>query len=1208
MKDIESLISPLIQSQFPSFYEQEGPRFIDFVKQYYRWMESTNQAIGASRNLFDYRDIDKTSDQFVKYFKEKYLKGIPLTTTADARRLIKSSTDLYDAKGTTAGVQLVIQGLYDQESSVYFPGNDILRTSDGTWVKPVYLELSVEDRTKTYIGKQVIGNLSGAKAFVESVVRRRIGQRYQEVAYLSGVQGDFQTGEFITPTSNTSLEDAPLVIGSLTTLAIITGGADFAIGDVFDVISSRGKQGKARVTGISNVTGAVYFEYINALVSGGWGYTTNAEVLISDRVLVTSSKTNANTEITDFVQFETVTQRLANVGYTITTGNNLNFNAGAVIENYDGGGAVAANAVIVRSAKTDATTGYVIVAPNVGQINMDSTFSLSGNGALASITAFSDRTVTANLIATNTTAVGVIRVVGGNFLPTTYANLVGLYTNTTATITDVSTGGQADFNIARITEVETALLSPDFLRSKNTGNVAFVTNATSGILLSAFNSNAVAYGTDVTFNANTDVDNTTNSIAISSANNYANDAPVRYYVDAGNTALTGLTSNTVYFVKVANDTHVSLTSTIGGSVIGLTKGATESGHHLSGPLRTLTTNDTQFRGIGFVKFPSASLDATILDCLRFETKTIGAIASINQLNPGSDYDIAPFVVVLEETVWGYDRHDYNMTVEPVLGSYTVGERVEQTFSEAAVQLVYNNFSGTDAQGLITTAPIVGEFVFQANATHAQAASGIVVEYGSGAMKLKTVSGTFTVTATSGYQLQTFSTGATANITSINTGLTYTTTAKGLVKEIVSSTNLKIKRISLEQTFTTGGLIIGRSSGARATIVEVGEDFTVPAIGINANIGANVQTANNVVTAVDVIDSGYGYQEDETVTLSKTGSNFVVTAKVRLGKQGYGEGYFSTTRGFLDSDKRIRDNEYYQEYSYEVQTKIPFDDYIDVLKQITHVAGTRAFGKVLYTNFANTAMTSADPLVQTFTLTVDAGLGAYTIGEQVSQVTDVDINPAEEANGTISDFTTTFLIANTTHAPYITANTQISQPTYAANTRSATVLGVGSYSSSSVRVTASPSNGTIVAGSLQANITGKVFTLEVVQNANTSTGSFANSELVYQAVSRSGTRTATGIVLPGSASNTQITVIGVTGTWNTGLSVFGTAAQNTSANVVVVSSFSSAYTFTASAVINTMEITDAEGVFTVGTGVNGRVIGATSGASSNVQYVTIQLNT
>ena len=64
MKSIEKLISPLIESQFPSFYKEEGPQFIAFVKAYYQWMEQTGNPLNISRNLLTYKDIDTTLDDW----------------------------------------------------------------------------------------------------------------------------------------------------------------------------------------------------------------------------------------------------------------------------------------------------------------------------------------------------------------------------------------------------------------------------------------------------------------------------------------------------------------------------------------------------------------------------------------------------------------------------------------------------------------------------------------------------------------------------------------------------------------------------------------------------------------------------------------------------------------------------------------------------------------------------------------------------------------------------------------------------------------------------------------------------------------------------------------------------------------------------------------------------------------------------------------
>ena len=94
MKNIEDLVSPLIQSQFPAFYNEEGPLFIEFVKSYYKWLETTNQQAYFSRNLIEYRDIDKTVDDFIVHFKETFLKDLPLSTKCDERLFIKNILEL----------------------------------------------------------------------------------------------------------------------------------------------------------------------------------------------------------------------------------------------------------------------------------------------------------------------------------------------------------------------------------------------------------------------------------------------------------------------------------------------------------------------------------------------------------------------------------------------------------------------------------------------------------------------------------------------------------------------------------------------------------------------------------------------------------------------------------------------------------------------------------------------------------------------------------------------------------------------------------------------------------------------------------------------------------------------------------------------------------------------------------------------------------
>ena len=101
--------------------------------------------------------------------------------------------------------------------------------------------------------------------------------------------------------------------------------------------------------------------------------------------------------------------------------------------------------------------------------------------------------------------------------------------------------------------------------------------------LSSLFDRTVTCKTPATFNANTDVDSTTDFITISNHIFKDLDAVV-YSIDSGNTTLTGLTNGTSYFVTASNTTGIKLASNTlnatNGTANNITNGLTESGHNL----------------------------------------------------------------------------------------------------------------------------------------------------------------------------------------------------------------------------------------------------------------------------------------------------------------------------------------------------------------------------------------------------------------------------------------------------------------------------------------------------------------------------------------------------------------------------------------------------------------------------------------------------
>ena len=170
---IEKFISPLIERQFPSFYREEGQNFIEFVKTYYEFLEQSGNVIEASRSLLEYGDVDETKEEFLKYFKNKYINSLPENVLTDKRLLIKHVADLYNSKGSERGYRLLFRLLFNEDIDFYIPGEHLFKPSESKWNVPRYIEVTGNKYLDNMIGYK-IHNGNGSSALVESVYTKNI--------------------------------------------------------------------------------------------------------------------------------------------------------------------------------------------------------------------------------------------------------------------------------------------------------------------------------------------------------------------------------------------------------------------------------------------------------------------------------------------------------------------------------------------------------------------------------------------------------------------------------------------------------------------------------------------------------------------------------------------------------------------------------------------------------------------------------------------------------------------------------------------------------------------------------------------------------------------------------------------------------------------------------------------------------------------------
>lgn len=128
-----------------------------------------------------------------------------------------------------------------------------------------------------------------------------------------------------------------------------------------------------------------------------------------------------------------------------------------------------------------------------------------------------------------------------------------------------------------------------------------------------------------------------------------------------------------------------------------------------------------------------------------------------------------------------------------------------------------------------------------------------------------------------------------------------------------------------------------------------DDDTI--LGNNALGIANPSFGSNRATEISVQDSLLGYNNGDPINL--TDGIKSVVGNLVLAPIGHTAGYYKDRNGFLSDNKFLIDSNYYQDFSYDIRSTIPFNKYENILKKIHHPVGSRMFGNYISENESET---------------------------------------------------------------------------------------------------------------------------------------------------------------------------------------------------------------------------------------------------------------
>jgi hypothetical protein len=286
-------VSSIVASQLPEFIRDEYQTFVDFLKAYYEFLETTQ------KDPTTLRDIDNTLDSFITYFKDELAAKIPYSTV-DERFLISRIKDLYLAKGSEASYKLLFRILFNKDITINYPSTQMLRASDGKWNQDVSVFVKILIGSPQEIVGKLVDVVTQSKV-VRVLVDRR---QYVEVEVDRAIRISDDTYEFIIDRrffgtisvgdtlryldANNNLVFNGLILPTTSSLIVEAPGTGFKVGDLYNINNFQGYGSIMKVSEVNSTGGITQAQFIKY----GTGYTTD----FSSSIVSQKGQDNASTE------------------------------------------------------------------------------------------------------------------------------------------------------------------------------------------------------------------------------------------------------------------------------------------------------------------------------------------------------------------------------------------------------------------------------------------------------------------------------------------------------------------------------------------------------------------------------------------------------------------------------------------------------------------------------------------------------------------------------------------------------------------------------------------------------------------------------------------------------------------------------------------------------------------------------------------------
>ena len=273
-----------VKFSLPEFIQTDYNKFLSFIEKYFEYMDENNNPINLLLNK-KYTDIDDLNDAELNQRANELAAAFPQLIETDRKLLLKRIKNIYEAKGSERSIKAYFKLLYNEEVEVYYPSKNILRASDGVWIKETsvralvgydgYEVLNLNGRIADIKYFETTGSVTLTKTIPITIPRvekiaKTFPQTYEVIVELPPNVTD------IPGPGAQAIVTATVSGGAVTGFTVVNGGYDYTAAPdviVYDSNGGSGALGRA-VVSRGEITNII-------LLEGGTGYTSPASITVS---------------------------------------------------------------------------------------------------------------------------------------------------------------------------------------------------------------------------------------------------------------------------------------------------------------------------------------------------------------------------------------------------------------------------------------------------------------------------------------------------------------------------------------------------------------------------------------------------------------------------------------------------------------------------------------------------------------------------------------------------------------------------------------------------------------------------------------------------------------------------------------------------------------------------------------------------------------